>query len=553
MRALLLPGLLPALLLAALPSLAAPPDLVVVVVIDQFPQEYVERFAPYFSKGGFPRLMTDGAYYPQAWHPHATTYTCVGHAAIGTGRNPREHGIVANEWYDEERERTVYCVEDPRVRSTAGKEMGYSPVLLDGDSLGDRLQETYDPALSKVIGIGLKDRSGILMAGKKADAAYWFDPAVPGFVSSTYYRFNPRVLEFNRGVAEFIASVPEWAPSDLIPAADLPRVTWDPPEVAKHKGGSGFPHRIEKASQFVATPFANDLVLDLARHVIDVEWLGREDGAPDILWIGLSAMDYLGHSYGPDSLEVADAVVRLDRSLESFVSDLAVRFGDRVTVAVTADHGTQSIPEVLVRRGKAGGRVALTNPAASVTTIGGMSPVRRDLEKRIARKLGIRLSDASPMDDRMILRTTTPNFYLNWTRIEALRLDPERVRRAVRDSLLEIEGVAAAFTSSDLSVLREPASSVERAARLSFRADRSGDVVAYLEPGYIYSGGTTGSTHGQPVEADQHVLLMLWGAGVPRGVHPARVEIPQLARTLGALLGVDAGTPGGEVLPGFAK
>jgi hypothetical protein len=376
---------------------------------------------------------------------------------------------------------------------------------------------------------------------------------VPGFVSSTYYRFNPRVLEFNRGVADFIAANPVWESSGLIGDAELARVTFDPPELAKHKQAAAFPHAIPNARAFVATPFANDLVFDLARHVIDVEWLGRADGAPDILWIGLSAMDYLGHAQGPDSLEVADAVVRLDRSLEAFVSDLALRFGERVTVAVTADHGTQAIPEVLRKQGKPGGRIALTNPAGSVTTIGGMSPPRRDLEKRIARKLGIRLSDASPIDDRMILRSTMPNFYLNWTRIEALKLDPDRVRRALRDGLLEIEGVATAYTSSELAAVRQPADAIERAARLSFREDRSGDVIAYLKPGYMWSASTRGSTHGQPVEGDQKVLLMLWGAGVPRGVHPARVEIPQLARTLGAILGVDAGTPGGAVLPGFEE
>ncbi|HEY0591081.1 MAG TPA: alkaline phosphatase family protein, partial [Thermoanaerobaculia bacterium] len=302
---------------------------------------------------------------------------------------------------------------------------------------------------------------------------------------------------------------------------------------------------------FLQTPFANDLVLDFARHVIDVEWMGRQDGAPDVLWVGLSATDYIGHAYGPDSQEVADAVVRLDRSLARFIALLESRFGDRIAIAITADHGTQAIPEVAVARGKKGGRIALTNPPVSAKTIGAMSAARRALEKRAAQKLGARLTDASPIEERLIQRITTPNFYLNWERIEALRLDPDRARAAVRDALFEIDGVAAAFTSGELAARTRPRSDVERAARASFRADRSGDVVAYLEPGYIYSGSATGSTHGQPVEADQHVLLMLWGAGIPKGIHTTRVETIQLARTLGALLGVDAGTPGGALLPGF--
>ncbi len=540
-----------ALLLAPAPSFAAAPDLVVVIAIDQFPQEYIERFEPYFAAGGFKRFIDEGAYYPQAWHPHATTYTCVGHATIGTGRVPSEHGIVANEWFDETSGKTVYCVEDPRVRTTAGKESGYSPVLMDGDSLGDRLQEKYDAARSKVIGIGLKDRSGILMAGRKADAAYWFVPGVPGFVSSTYYPFNPRVLEFNARVPELVAARAQWEPSDLIPREDLAKVTYDPPALRRFKGSPAFPHPIAGADAFLETPFAHDMVLDLARHVIDVEWMGRPDGAPDILWVGLSAMDYLGHEFGPDSLEVADTVVRLDRSIESFANDLEARFGDRVTIAITADHGTQAIPEVAAARGRRAGRIPTGNPGANAKTMADLGEVRRAIEKRAARLLGIRFSESAPVGDRLLLRANAPNFYLNWDRITALRIDPEKARRAIRDAILQIDGVAAAYTAGELTANVAPKDAVERAARLGFRADRSGDVVAYLQPGFIYSGGTTGSTHGQPVEADQHVLLMMWGAGVPKGRFASRVETIQLARTLGAMLGVDAGTPGGALLPGF--
>ncbi|HUP65751.1 MAG TPA: alkaline phosphatase family protein, partial [Thermoanaerobaculia bacterium] len=370
---------------------------------------------------------------------------------------------------------------------------------------------------------------------------------------SSYYQFNPRVLDFNERLESFIAANPRWEPLQDVAGGAVR--TDDPPELRQHKGSSAgstqFPHEVTSVGQFLYTPFANDLVLEFARHVIDVEWMGREDGAPDVLWVGLSAMDYLGHLYGPDSLEVADAVLRLDRSLAVFLDDLERRFGDRVTVAVTADHGIQAIPELARARGRDAGRVAFGYSANRVKTIGEMPPHRRTLETRIAQRLGVELPAESPVDHRLILRTTTPNFYLNWPRIEALGLDPESVRRATRDSLLEIEGVAEAFTASDLSVVRAPKSEIERAARLSFYADRSGDVIAYLKPGWIYSGGTTGSTHGQAVEADQHVLLMLWGNGIPARRIDSRVEIQQLARSLGHLLGIDAGTPDAPPLPGL--
>ncbi|MGH9458942.1 MAG: alkaline phosphatase family protein [Thermoanaerobaculia bacterium] len=521
------------LALLALPSLAAPPDLVVVVSIDQFPQEYIERFEPWFGEGGFRRFMTEGAYYPDAWYPFATTYTCVGHATIGTGQLPRTHGIIANEWFDDDTRESVYCVEDPRARSSSGEEGSYSPLRLGADTLGDRLQERFDG--SEVIGVGLKDRSGILMAGRKGDAAYWFEGG--RFVSSSYYDYSTRVLEFNGSLEAFLRRHPRWEASGLIPEADLARVTYDPEALRKHKGGPSLPITIETVGDLTYTPFGNDLVLELARHVIEVEWMGRADGAPDILWVGLSSMDYLGHRYGPDSREVADAVVRLDRSLAAFVADLEERFGDRVTVALTADHGTQAIPEVARARGRDAGRVDIRERA-------------QELEAGIARNLGLEVPEPSPLN-RFILAVEQPSFYLNWDYVEALGLDGARVADAVAAALEEIPGVDDAFTAVELMSTAPPSTALERAARLSFRADRAGDVLAYLEPGWIYSGGTTGSTHGQAVEADQHVVLMLWGNGVPRGVFTDRAEIQQLARTLGALLGVDAGTPGGAVLPGW--
>lgn len=541
-----------ALVLVSSFAAAAPPDLVVVISIDQFRQEYVTRFEPWFSEGGFRKLMAEGAAYPEAWFPYGTTYTCVGHATIGTGRLPQDHGIIANEWFDDRAKKSVYCVDDERARPSEGNDGAYSPVLLEGDSLGDRLQERYPG--SKVIGVGIKDRAAILMAGRKADAAYWFDEDLPGFVSSSYYRWNREVLAFNESVPRRIAARPVWEPSGLIPEADLARVTYDPEHLWKHKGedtGEGsFPHVIADADDLLYTPFANDLVLDFARHVLDVEWMGREDGSPDILWVGLSAQDYLGHNYGPDSREVADAVVRLDRSLEAFFADLERRFGERVVVAVTADHGTQAIPEVTRDKGLHGGRISIATTSAS-KTIGGLPPLRRDLEMRIAKRLGVELRDGHPVSSRFLLSLEQPSYYLNWERIEALGLDPQTVANAVRDSLLEIDGVAGAWTAAELMRVGPPSTPLEQMARLSFRPDRAGDVLAYLKPGYMWSGKTTGSTHGQPVEPDQHVILMLAGPGVPKGRHTERAEIQQLARTLGHLLGIDAGTPGGPLLPGF--
>src|SRR4051794_36701177 len=185
------------IVLLALPlSAQKAPDLIVVISIDQFRYEYLTRFNPYFSDGGFNRAIKHGANFTHSLYPYAFTYTGPGHAAIGTGHVPAQSGIVANNWYDRTTGAVEYCVDDKRAKG------GFSPLNLASDSLGDRLQERYEK--SKVYGVSLKDRAAILMAGRKANAAYWFDPALPGFVSSAYYRFDKPLLDaYNATIPAF--------------------------------------------------------------------------------------------------------------------------------------------------------------------------------------------------------------------------------------------------------------------------------------------------------------------------------------------------------------
>lgn len=536
----------------SLPLCAEPrPDLVVVISIDQFRYEYLTRFAPYLCDGGLNRGLKSGANYRRALYPYAVTYTGPGHAAIGTGYTPSRSGIVANTWLERLDSSPEYCVTDERARG------GFSPLNLDSDSLGDRVQEHY-PA-SKVIGIALKDRAAILMAGRKATAAYWFDPQAPGFVSSAYYRANKTILDdFNKGVISYQTGHPLWLPSGFIPDADLARITHDPAALRQYKTqrnglGVEFPHPVNSMDALTYTPFGNDLVLDFAEKVIVDEHLGSEDGAPDVLFAGLSSPDYLGHAFGPDSLEMADTVVRTDRQLEKFFNWLDEHFGTRYTVAITADHGVQSIPEVARDMGKDAGRVDLHNPNATVRTLGELSKQRNALEKAIAKKLGIKVTDKTSTLDAFIIFFEEPALYLNWQRIRSLKLDPERVKRVVRDAAREMKGVRAAYTNSELLVVDKQAEGVERALRLSFRADRSGDILIALKPGYIWNYANTGTTHGQAVDDDQHVALLLFGNGITKEVSDAPVAPTFLARSLGSLLGVDAGGPETEVLSCIQK
>lgn len=502
------------LLLASAAFAAERPDLIVVISIDQFPYYYLPRFEPYFAENGFNRFIKHGANFTEARYPYAITETGPGHAAIGTGNPPSRSGIVSNTWYDRFTHETVYCAADPRVTPP------FSPLNLSADTLGDRAQEKYPGA--KVAGVALKDRAAILMTGRKATEAYWFDPKIPGFTTSTYYTAANRTIlpEYNATVPEYVKSHAAWEQTTFIPAADLQRITHDTEAFRKYKNnpeglGVAFPHPITSVSAVESTPYGNGLVISMAEKVLEAE-------KPLLLYVGLSSTDYIGHAYGPDSFEAADNVVRTDRDLAGFFDYLDKHYGDRYTVALTSDHGVQSIPEVAKALGRDAGRFNLGNAKSS---------------------------ERQQIDPKGLIHSFyEPGLYLNWDRVRALNLDGEQVKTAVRDALRKMNGVAGAWTSSELNAPNPKAAGVELAMRNAFRADRSGDVLVALKDGWIWNYGPTGTTHGQPVEADMHVPVMLYGRGITPGTYTTTAAPTDLAKTLGTLLAVDAGGKDSHIL-----
>jgi len=516
------------LLAAPLHAAQQRPTLIVIISIDQFRYEYLERFSPWFSAGGFNRFLKSGANFRSAYYLHANTFTGPGHASIGTGRTPAENGIVANTWFDRTTGAPRYCVQDDRA---AG---GMSPVTLAEDSLGDRLKEKYPQ--SRVIAVSIKDRAAILMGGRKADAAYWFEGN--GFVSSSYYRADATLFAFNKGVAQYIPASGKWTLSGIIPNDALQKVTFDPPAAWPFKNpryGTHFDHPIPNLGAMMYTPFANDMLLDFASRVIDVESLGAR-GTPDLLFVGLSTPDYIGHSYGPDSMEVADDAVRLDRSLENFLNGLDAKFHGRLLVALTSDHGVQSTPEI----------AKLRDPKIDAGRIDFHTATSRiPIERALARRLNVAFDAAQPF----VAFFEEPALYINWKRVAELKLDGERVKRALRDVMAAMPGVRAVFTNSELLAVNPNPSELESAVRASFRADRSGDVLIELKKNWIWSVGNANTTHGQPLPDDQHVPLLFWGTGVAAGRYDDRVAPTDIARTVSALLGFRAGGEQSIVLP----
>src|SRR5262245_21956622 len=272
------------------PLLAAEkPSLVIVISVDQMRPDYLDRFRPYFRKDGFARFLEAGAVFPQARQRYASTFTGPGHAAIGGGLDPTHSGIVANYWYDADRHREVYCVEDRRTQ-WVGTVPGAprisvapaSPVLEDDASLGDRLKENF-PA-SRVVGIALKDRAAVLMAGRKADVALWFEEAFSRFVTSSYYPPHADLLAFNERLPGFFTVHPEWTLSGRVPDQELDRITFDPPSLYDAKNppegfGATFPHRLRNPRAVISSPFGDILMLDLSRFVIETMRLGSSSSS----------------------------------------------------------------------------------------------------------------------------------------------------------------------------------------------------------------------------------------------------------------------------------
>ncbi len=579
------------LLLSQAPGISAvtqPPSLIVVMSVDQMRYDYLERFQPWFSRGGFNRFLQSGATFTNARFLHAVTFTGPGHATIGSGKNPSEHGIVGNAWYERDsavntaqwdwyfkdmggyappvkntpdpklpfwyqvdRGSPRYCVYDDSVTVTGGQTTGMSPGSLIGAGLGDLVKADYPGA--RVIGVSLKDRASILMAGRNADAAYWFDQSLPGFISSTYYHDDPKVFSFNASVPGYFPGTRQWTPSGFIPADDLKRVTFDPPEawpLKNNRYGGTFPHPLSNIRALVHSPFGNDILLDFALSIVATEGLGTHAGTPDVLFVSVSSTDYYGHYYGPDSMEVADGMVRLDRSLERFLDALERRFGDRLLVALTADHGVQPNPEILKLRdpGADTGRLELRNPYKQGQRISDLPPLRIDIERQLAIRLHVPFDANAPYAKALVFFFEEPSLYLNDVRLRELKLDRERVKLALRNIILNIPGVSEAWTDTELRNARKP-SELERRMIRSTMSGRSGDVLIALKPNWIWTWGSNSTTHGQPVDNDMHVPLLFWGDGIRAGSYRMASSPEDLARTIGASLGVNAGGVDARILP----
>ena len=499
------------------------PTLLVLVVVDQMRADYLERFAGRFT-AGFRRLREQGRIFEQTFYPYLNTVTCAGHATLGTGAWPKTHGIILNEWYRRELGRLRACTADadttPVQYVGVPEKEGHSARELRVPTLAERLRAKWPE--SRAVSLAVKPRSAVMMAGKGATAVTWV--GADGWQTSTAYArepvpevvraLGPRPYERERGIVwERLLGEATYEGTDA-GIGERPPTGWT----------NLFPHPLlspEAPREFIelwqTSPYADEQLGVIAASLVESYQLGRRNSV-DFLGVSFPATDKVGHDFGPESHELQDVVVRLDRTLGALLTALDRLVGrDRYALALSADHGVAPVPEARPASGESGGRVPLATVADAVN---------------------IALTAAGLGPGPHVARVEYTEVYL--TEAARAKVTAEMVG-PVLTAIRAMPGVRTAVWTPALATL-DHSDPVVRAIQAGFVPGRSGDITLAPAPYWIFvpgrnpTGGNA-TTHGSSNEYDQHVPLIFLGAPFPAGrvrdaATPADVA-PTLAATVG--------------------
>ncbi len=488
----------------------AHPKLVVVIVIDQFRGDYLERYRDQFGEGGFRLLLDHGAYFADCNYDYANTRTAPGHATLFTGAYSNGHGFLANEWWDFKNKRAVPFVEDDntKVVGVPGDKLGASPHNLMADTLGDELKLATQ-GKSRVFGVSLKDRSAVLPGGFAADGAYWIDAQSGAWITSTYYRSElPKwVQDFNASSRTAKYWDREWknANGDTLGSTAH----------RKRKDGSeaGFYEVVG------STPFANEYEFEFAKELVVYENVGNGP-ATDLLTVSLSANDILGHAVGPDSPAMQAMALGLDRELADFFNFLGHQIGlVNVWIVLSADHGVAALPDVAK---------GLRIPAANMDA--------GKLEAQINASLTAKFSPGHAV---AYIKFDYPLAYLDQEAFAAAHVKENDAEVAVGEAVKRV-GLPGYFTKTQLAEGEAPDTPFGRRYVNSYSPEGGW----YVEgiPGPYTVGPVKGTDHASPYNYDTHVPLAFYGLPFQPGTYRTHAEPIDLAPTLASLLGINAPT-----------
>lgn len=490
---------------AVLPAQAAirtRPGLVVLVAVDQLRGDYLLRFKGQWT-GGFARILAEGRLFPGGLQDHAITETAPGHATMLSGRNPARTGIVTN----------ALGVADSASPLVGASGPGASPARFVGTTLFDWLRAA-DPG-TRLLAVSRKDRAAILPVGRARGPVFWY--ADGRFVTSRYYADSlpTWVTEYNerQGPQRLVGTT--WLP--LLPDSAYAEADAMPFE----NGGRdfSFPHPLPGTTDSVARllpeyPWMDSLTIDFALEGIRRLSLGTRP-RPDLLVLSLSATDYIGHAFGPDSKELHDHLLRLDRWLGWFLDSLARQVpAGRTILVLTGDHGVTSFPEFAARQGRDAGRTSLEPVVTGALRALGAEPRERY---------------GMGFDSGLITADTG--------RLRAAGVNVDSLAAAMAGAAARIPGVVRAYTPRTLAAA--PRSDIHAGRwRRSLPPGLGWLVCAVVKPGYIWTTTTGWTTHGTSNADDVSVPIAFWGDRIRPGVSSAAARTIDIAPTLGALLGV---------------
>jgi arylsulfatase A-like enzyme len=499
------------------------PKLVVILVADQMRTDYLERYSGKFT-GGLRRLTQEGAWFQRAAYPYLNTITCAGHSTIGTGTFPYRHGMILNAWFDRKTRKSTECTDDERAH-----EVSYIGLTGPGDSgrriqvptLADRIRDQH----GRVVTMSLKARSAIGLAGHGGDIVLWFDTRGGWTTSSAFTRKPvPFIQQYTDRHTVTSAYGQRW--ERLLDPSDYQNKDDNPAERAPTGWTRTFPHVIGSKSgkpdtefygHWMRSPLSDEYLGRMAAATVDALNLGKGPHV-DFLGVSFSALDLVGHAFGPNSHEVQDIVARLDVTIGQLMDHLDASVGaGNYVVGFSADHGVGQIPEET----GSGGRQPAANTAAAI-------------DAALAPFLG---------PGKYVAHSAYTDIYLQPVALKRMKRDPAATS-AVLDALRALPGIAQAYTAQDVAASGSRSSSdpIKRAAALNYFKGRSGDLIIVPRENWILT--TSATTHGTLYPYDQQVPVILYGPGVKKGHYDSEVTPADLAPSLAALANVRFETEG---------
>ena len=521
-------------------NLKATPKLVVGIVVDQMRYDYITRFwDDYDEDGGFKRLVNDGFNCKNNHFNYAPTVTGPGHASVYTGTTPATHGVIGNNWYDKESGVSVYCAGDDDYASvgTTSDDGKMSPHRLLTSTITDQLRLSTQMR-GKTIAMSIKDRGAVLPGGHTANAAYWFRGSDEGnWITSTYYMNSlPKwVSDFNGSNVKESYKKPWTTLKDINEYLESGADNNAYEGLFKGETAPVFPHDLPKLWDdngkfdiIKSTPYGNSILADFAIAALDGENLGQ-DIYTDFLAVSFSSTDYVGHKYGVNSKEVQDTYVRLDQDLKRLLDALDTKVGEgQYTVFLSADHGAGHVPSFLMDH---------RLPASYSSS--------EDVNAKFAKFVEFTYGTSDLIKNR-----SGSQIFLDHQVIKNLDLKPNEVQETLAAELLGYQDIESVFTGYQMWQ-NEYTHGVPYLMQNGYNQKRSGDILIVPKPATTSS--KTGSGHGSPQIYDTHVPLLFYGMGIKKGSTVNRTEIPDIAATIAASLGIafptgTTGEPIAEVL-----